>query len=463
MTAKPRPAQTLRSIALYTLAIGLVSGGNFLTAPLLVSLLGASEFARWSLLEPILMMGVALAGFGIHIGLISRITGEAQSDRRVVAGLLPYFLLLTVLIGVLGGGVVWWAGESTIAALLIVAIIVAEGIMAFAANLWRAQDRAGLFAFFEGGRAVIAVAVLTLAAVGVVFSFGNAEDYLGLRAAVGTLAVAAGLVLIRPAFHPDAVGTRRALAFGGPIVLASLCSTVLVNVDRYALAQTANDATLAVYVAHVKLAQVLGTAVSPFYAWLAPKAMQHLEAGREDHHFFASVTSIFVVVVYAGCANLWLIGPTAWSVLFPMLGFDRLLYAFLLVGMAVYALGNPVSIGVLRPGKTYQALLVTLLSVIVAAGACFASARYGVIGVSLGRAIGLACYTALFGIVTVRSLGIDYRWKTHALLALFLIATVWAIEALVPAGNLLSLGARLLILNCLLLGILIVMYWRRGQ
>ena len=93
----------LRSIGLYTLGIGVVNGVNFITAPLLIALLGNTEFARWGLLEPILLLGITLAGFGLQTGLMRMIRGDYDADRRAVDALLPFYVSSAVVVRTLFG------------------------------------------------------------------------------------------------------------------------------------------------------------------------------------------------------------------------------------------------------------------------------------------------------------------------------------------------------------------------
>jgi O-antigen/teichoic acid export membrane protein len=448
MAIRADRAGALRSIAYYTVLVGLVGGANFLTTPLLIALLGEAEFARWVLLEPILLMGIPIAGFGIHLGLVGRITGQPVADRHAVATLLPFYVLSSIAVGLVAAGIVSWGGEAIVAGALIGGVVVSEGVMAFAGNLWRAQDRAGLVTAFEGGRAAIVVLLLAASILGLFLVVSDTESYLTLRLIALLVAIFLTYLLVRPGWRPDIAETRRAIGYGGPIVLASLCSAALLSIDRYALAPVATDAALASYVAHVKLAQVAATAVSPFFTWLGPKAIQHLAGDRRDHAFFVSSTSAFVVIVVAAFANLWVVAPALWPLLFRTIPFDGELFAVLLVGMAIYSLGNPVSVGVLRPGKTYQALVITIISMIVAAGACFAlAAPLGVIGAGAGRGIGLLAYTTLFGLATVLALRVRYQWGAYALISLGAAAACVGLEALFPGGNWIAIAIKLLCLN----------------
>lgn len=448
----------LRSIGLYALGVGVVNGVNFVTAPLLLALLGTSEFARWGLLEPILILGITLAGFGLQNSLLRTIRGDVDADRRAVEILLPFYLSSAVVVGISSAFIVWWVGEKGTVALLIGIIVLAEATMAFVATLWRCQDRAGLYVIFEGGRAFIVVMVLLLALYLVSFSFGDIADYLWLRALTVVVAMLVAYIIVRPGWRLDPAEGLSALAYGGPIVLASLCAASLTSIDRYALAIWGDSTTIAAYVAHVKLSQVLGSIVVPFYVWFAPKAVYWLEFDRRDPDFIVTATSIYVTVLAGICASIWLATPTIWPIIFPTIELDQLLFAILLVGAAIYALGNPVSIGVLRPGKTYQALVITLLSTTAGAAASFALAPVlSSIGVSLGRGLGLLLYTALFAINTAVSLKINYRWGLCATVILVLLGFCIGIERLVPGHDFISLGLKLaslgIVFSFLLLGV----------
>jgi O-antigen/teichoic acid export membrane protein len=446
----------LRNIGLYTFAIGIVNGANFLTAPLLVALLGKAEFARWGLLEPILLMGITLAGFGLQTGLMRKIRGDADRDRQAVQALLPFFVLSAAVVGVSSAIVVWSVGETPTVALLIGTAVLAEATMVFMATLWRCQDRAGLYVVFEAGRALAVILILVLVLRYLSFPFSDIENYLWLRALAAVVAMLGAIVVVRPGWQPNATEALAAFAYGGPIVIASLCAATLTSVDRYALAMWGNSAILAGYLAHVKVSQVLGSIVMPFYAWFAPKAIQWLEFDRQDRGFIERTTSIYFTCLVGICASLWLATPTIWPIIFPTIEFDRPLFAILLIGAAIYALGNPVSIGVLKPGKTYQAVVITLVSTIIGACACFAFAPIlGSLGVSLGRGLGLLLYTLLFAINTTMALKISYQWGLFATVSAVVLGVCLAIERFIPKHDFLSLGMKLVFLG---IAVLLLLY-----
>ena len=167
-----------------------------------------------------------------------------------------------------------------------------------------------------------------------------------------------------------------------------------------------------------------------------------------DLTFIVTTTSIYVTALAGICASIWLVTPTVWPIIFPTIKLDQPLFAILLIGAAIYALGNPMSIGVLRPGKTYQAVVITLASTIAGAAACFALAPIlGSVGVSLGRGLGLVLYTSLFAINTATSLRIKYQWGLGATVILVLLGLCVGVEKIVPDHDFVSLGIKLTFLG----------------
>ena len=447
----------LHSVLLYSLAIALVSGANFIGVPLLLALLGHDEFARWALLEPILLTALPLAGFGIQIGLLRRVRGGAADDRAAISGLLPFHLGATLVVGLIAVGTARGFGVSLATAALLGTIVTVEGSIIFFVGLWRAQDRPTLFATVEGGRAVTIAALLVLALIFLGSSALVTDDYLILRLCIGLTAVALAVAVVRPQFRPSLAEAQRAVRYGAPIVVASMLAAMLISVDRYALAHVDPEG-LAHYVAHVKLAQLLSVAVAAFYTWFAPKAIQCLGDGPSAHPFFVGSTSVLVVALVGICANVWLLVPSVWPWFFPTISLDRQLFGILLIGIAVFSLGNPLSLGALRPGKTHHAIVITLAALAIGVGASFSLAGpLGEVGVAYGRGLGLAAYTAFFAANTIVSLRIRYPWAKYAALVLGAVIVCMGAELLLPGQGLTVAIARLASINVVFLGLVV---WR---
>lgn len=451
----------LFSLFCYALAIGLASGSNFLTAPLLLSLLGQAGFARWALVEPLILTLIPVAGFGINYGLMHAIA-QGGGPRRAIGRLVPFFLGASALVAAAAAAIALPGWGLTIA-LLSAAIVLTEGAIGLFVAYWRSCNRPGLFALVEGGRAALVVLMLAAAWMLAPMLVHSVDGYMGLRGIVGVAAVLLALVVIRPIGPGDRGEAVAAMRFGLPIVGASMLVAMTTTIDRYAVAQFATVAAISSYVAHVKLVQVLGSALTPFFTWFAPVAIRRLPEGEAAHPFFTG--SVYAFQTVNGCATLgmWFLAPLVWGALFGSVPFDATLFAILLVGQMLFALGNPVSIGTLRPGKTWHALRATAITLAVTTMACIGlGAVMGTTGVALGRAVGLAAYTATLGYGTVRDLGLRYPWGRMAL-QIGLVVAVMATSApwLRLANPWVAVGSAAA--SCILLTGLSLLLWQREK
>ena len=441
----------LRSVLLYSLSVGVVSAANFAATPLLLHLLGHDAFAQWSLIEPVLLALVPVAGLGIQVNLLRKISREAVADRSMVAGLLPFHLATSLVIGFIGGAIVIALGLPTLLALLALTTLAVEGTLIFFVALWRAEERPGRYALIEGGRAVALAAVLAIALCFVAAGSMTVDNYLAARLALAIVAALAALQIVRPDFRPASEAARQAIRYGLPIVVASMLGSILTSVDRYALGAGSADA-LAGYVAHTKVAQLLALASIAYFMWFGPKAMRKLDDGISAHRFFVVATTTLFLVILALCANTWFIVPLVWPYFFPTVAFDRELFGILLAGTAMLCLGNPLSLGALREGKTYLATLLSLAAVTMTLLACFAlGGLFGPIGVAWGRMLGMATYSILFAVSTIMALRIRYPFALYALFAIGAALLVASEEAMLPGHGVGTTALKIVTFNALAL------------
>ncbi|WP_336966285.1 hypothetical protein [Sphingobium aquiterrae] len=440
------------SIALYALAIGLASGANFLTAPLLLALQGPVGLARWGLVEPLILALIPIAGFGINFGIMHLLTGS-DAPRRIIGRVWRYQIAAVSVTALVGAALAWhWFGGAI--ALLAAGIIAVEGAITLFISYWRACNQPIRFAAIEGGRAALVVLLLAIALLLPRNLVPDVQAYMALRLGVGALAIAAGFALIRPIGGGDRVALRTAVHFGLPIVIASMLVALATSIDRYILASAGASALMiGAYVAHVKLIQILGSALAPFFTWFAPVAMRRLQDGKAAHGFFVNSAFLFYAVNAALTLMLWFAAPLLWEILFKKLDFDPTLFALLLIGQAIFSLGNPVSIGTLRPGRTWLALMSTAGMLIVTLVACFLFGRvWGAPGIAFGRLLGMVSYTLFLGGVTVHDLKIRFGWWRFVVITA-LIGSVMAATSPMLSPSPLNSAAMALAALCLLSGL----------
>jgi O-antigen/teichoic acid export membrane protein len=378
--------------------------------------------------------------------------------------LFPLHVSACLFVGLVAGAIgLLWIGDIFEAA-LVGLIVAVEGVISFFLIFWRTRERAFLYALFEGGRASAVVVAIMIAVVAGDTGVGSVAQYLSVRLSFAVLAVGIAVLLAAPIWQPTFRASVDGATYGLPIVLAASAAALLFSIDRYAIAGHVAAPDVSAYVAHAKLSQVLSTALTPFFAWFGPKAVRQVSAQQKADPFLQRAVSAFFFVVLLACANFWLLAPAFWQYVFPKIQLDRALLLFFLVGVGIYAMGNPLSVGALRPGKTYQAPLLTAVALAVAGvGSVALSTAYGAYGAAAGRSLGMASYTVLFAVNTVLSLKLRYPWllfSTAAVIVSFVCGvTDWGLSGQGLGGTLLRCAA----LNACLLVIWALYYALRRQ
>lgn len=423
-------ARSWGAVAPYFLAMLVVAGSNFLSTALLLNLLGPTRFALWAQLEPLILLALPLAGFGIQIGLLNQIVRDSQTPQA----LLPFHLGASVVVAAFVALIVAATAPPTWA-ILAGFILLLEGGIVFFISYWRATNRPVTYASVEGGRAASVMLALAAMTVVPVIALVEVGQYLSLRAAFGAVFLGLAFGLTRWRWKPDTGAARRAVRYGLPIVIASAMVTMIMNFDRYAVSWVAGPEALAAYVAQVKTTQILSSAVAPFFTWFAPLAIARLQQGDSDDGMFGRSFFAFAAVTTALALGLWLVAPSLWPHLFAAVPYDPAIMAMLIFGVAVFAAGNPLSLGSLSEGRTHHALYVTLTAGVVGFITVLALAPVlGPLGVAIGKAIGLATYTLIFALHTWRHLRIRYPWGK--IMALVLLALLIAAGAAGPISKL---------------------------
>lgn len=419
-----------RSILAYAAAIILASGSNFLSVPILLSGLGPVEFGRWASVEPLVLAVIPISGFGLHIGLMRLLARENRTGQPLNAVIFYQFCLAAgvAILCFLTAFLLFGSIEIAIYSGMVVFI---EGSILFCVSFWRATNQPIKFALVEGGRSLLLLCLIGMFLVVGSAWVANAEAYLLVRVLVGTAFLAFSLVIIQPRFRPNAEEAKRAIIFGLPLVVSGSIVSVLSNFDRFPVLWMGGHTAVSEYVVHVKVAQILGTALSPFFIWFAPIAIRKLDDGDAGHIFFRNSFRIYFTVNVAACVGLWAIIPSIWPVIFPETELNSVLMAILLLGMAVFSCGNPLSIRSLRAGESHFALKVTLMTLAVGCLLVLALAPiFGILGVAVAKAMAMTAYTVGFAVGAVYSVGVRYPWLHILAIAAFGISIAGLISAI---------------------------------
>lgn len=406
----------LKNVALYGVSTLLVSGSNFLTVPLLLALVGREGFSIWSLLEPLILIFLPVAGLGINFGLINA-GRKSHSDTRLAAeALILSHALLAAIVGSGVGFCAFLLGTPVKTSALLSGVIALEGTIVFFVALFRAQDRPLHFAGIEGGRTFLTFLIVGGATLVGTIHF-DISSYLAVRAVTAMVALVIAVITTKIKFRPSVTITVDAIRYGLPLVAGSLVVAALSSVDRYILSVSGGLMYVAEYTAHAKLAQTVSLATGPFFMWFAPKAIQRMPAGPESNPYFIACTSYVFIFALMACGSLQILAPALWPILFPPLEFDFILFSSMIVGVCALAMAPTLGIGCLEPGRTHRALILTLISFVVSIiASALGGYTMGVLGVSLGRSVGFLTYMILYCLSSLVGLRINYPLARYAVL-----------------------------------------------
>jgi len=456
----------LSGIGLYALSVVLVSGSNFVTTPLLIRAMGAAEFSRWALLEPILLALIPLAGLGINVGLLQKLSTEPERANALFSALFPLQLVCALAVGLIGLCIFLMVVDAgVLLSATCAAIILAEGGLLLFMAFWRAQNKPAFFVAVDGVRAFALMVAIFLTALAMSASQFTAQTYLGLRFCLALLALAWATFLVKPSWRPDRGLAVSAIRYGLPVTIASFLSTWFLNIDRYAVDRFGSALELTSYVAHSRIAQLLPMAImSPFFLWFAPKAMRAVAEKGKALEAAADITLAYVAILFWASVNLWLLMPFAWPLIFPSLAFDPLLFGINVLSAAIFSLANPFSIGSLGHGKTHAALLIAGAGLAIAFVCTFAFGTVAAVhGVAYGRLLGILVYTTIFAVFTVRTTGIRYNWQGMLALAIGFLSLAVAASLVRIGPPWLTVASQLLAINLVTAAAAGVALRRRGR
>ena len=418
-------------VGIYALSVACLATANFLTAPVLIRAIGIEEFARWSLAEPILLLVLPISLLGLNFSLMKRLGPQKSSEP-----LQEYFFpcaIMAFVSAITSSLVVGYLFESYITFLVFFTIGFAESMLVMWLAYWRGRGEAVAYALADGGRAILTLLLTICISVWFDAHITTANDYMLIRGALSLLTVSWMILAVKPRIQYDIAGTVAAARFGLPIVVGSAVVAAMMNFDRYPVEWAGGSVAVASYVAHARIAQAVGSAVSPFTIWYTPKAMAALAEDHVPQDFFRkSFVVLFCFSILVSLAA-WSVTPHAWALLFPEIPMDRDVLAWLILGSLFFVIGNNLAVGVYKDNYSIYALGFSLAALFISAALCvILGAVLGPLGVAAGRALGFGAYSGLMAYAGIRA-GVEiiaFPWFRIALMSLHGIAAAVAISAL---------------------------------
>lgn len=375
-------AVALQKIGPYGLASVLQAGSSFVVLPLLILILGTSGYAKYSLLEPLLLVLAQALLLGAHQGLIHAVCKEGKPLKIVLRGLmLGSQIYLIPIVIVIAGFIEYWQESAVIGGLFSLALYLESLNLIF---LTAARAVAASWAYLT---AVCLRIVVMLGGTSIALAiFGrqsvNVQFVLSLVAGAAFLSMAGLALALRRYSHKIDVKdsskvsslklTRDAVRYGFPIVLASMCQAAISYSDRYVLALFAAPQTVAGYVVAGKLANALNFVSTPVNLWWPTARFAHQKDVDGGMAFFRNAALLLgalysvaaVILVIASPFLIPLLGQGA-PVLLPVAG-------LLIVATYFSCMQVVLNVGLLSAGHTsknfWAASSVAIFNVI----ACFA-------------------------------------------------------------------------------------------
>ena len=411
----------------YLVATAAVSVTNFFAVPLLVRALGAREFGRWSLLEPVAALLAPIATLGLAFGLIKQISHDGAPPMRTLVAMLRRvspFLVLGGLVGSAIAVVMAFTGATAVAFGL---LICAEAVLAIVLAAFRASSR--IFAYGATGiaRGVSLLAVLVIAAsTGQLVT--DAGDVIVWRLLAVLFACGIGYASIRLLRDVDflAPGSRTdarfddAIRYGAPILIASLLGLVIEFADRFILAAYVPLDEIGRYVVHIKVAAFLDPLlVQPFALWWPTARFERERDVDRGDVFFSRTASLFLAALLACGGSLWLGAPAFFAWYAPGVGLELSLLLPLILSIVFRAVATPLNVGGVTPGMTHWNAIGVLFGSLINVILCLALIpSFGVVGAAWATLAGYVVYATGLNMISQRIRRIPFAYGRMPLLLL---------------------------------------------
>jgi O-antigen/teichoic acid export membrane protein len=388
---------------------------RFFFVSLLIRNLGAAEFARWSLFEPVVIVLSQLVLLGVNYGLIKQINQDGLSPIASVRGLFLAGQPLLIAVSIAVFLVSFRLGLSLPGSLFLALLIYAEAIFLLLFSSYRASGSIAGFAVSSFLKVLAFVTVLALALRYHVPTLRRAEDVIFWSFWAALFGLAAGFLTVR-LLHSRQFFTppkRRespwriygdAVRYGVPLLATGLLAMAIEFAGRYILDSYIDRGQLATYVVSVKLAAIVEVLViTPFGLWWPTERFRWLESGDGGRQFFKAVTVGMLAVLLVAAGALWLASEWVVSWLAPGVPSNRHVVLLLVFSMVARGMAYPLNVGALKEGKTHWNIFAALTAAAVNGALCFLLIpRAGIVGAACATLASHVCYTAFLTVISQR-------------------------------------------------------------
>jgi O-antigen/teichoic acid export membrane protein len=391
-------------LARQTLAYGL-SGliaplVGLVTLPVFARVFTQSQYGLLELGTTTTTVVLALTDAGLTAAMLRSFydyRADEEPERRSVmqtglVGTTVLALLIAALMivfrGTIASRILQRPGEESLVVLIAASVV--------ALNTWRFVSevmRVRLLAFNYLATTLLAAIITTALGVGGVLAFGWRVDGIFLATVIGNgVAAAYGVAVIRKSLAGrfSRSHMRRMLAFGLPLVPATLASWALALVDRIILADLGSLAQVGQYAIANRLASLLTIGMTAFLFALTPFlfATYSEDPAQERAARGRTLTYLTFVLALAGLV-LTLFSHELLKIIAPRFESAYKAVGPLMLGMLAYGLVTLLATGIALARSTGRGALLTVLAAGINIGLNFALIPpWGVVGAAVATAVG---------------------------------------------------------------------------
>lgn len=326
----------IQQTMLYGLGIAIMKGVSLLILPIVARYVMPEDYGRLEVLTSLAIISSVVVGFGLTDALF-RFTSlkESFAERQQVAadilGLVSWLTLGAIVVAIMLASVIAdiLPGTLPVEEVRVVLLTIAfEGVVAIPLSWLRLNDHAMSFFLISTGKALLQ-AMLTL------LFLVNGQGVFGvvLAGLIATVMQALLLFIIQTnktgiSFYSRQY--RNMLIYGVPLVGSGLVLFLLNGIDRWILAESIGNASMAQYAIAAKFALAAALLIQPFTMWWMPRRYQvaRSENGRESAAQYAFLGIGIVLLVGL---IVMMTAPLVMTVLLPEDYSDAKQYIFFLI------------------------------------------------------------------------------------------------------------------------------------
>jgi O-antigen/teichoic acid export membrane protein len=388
---------------------------RFFFVSLLIRNLGAAEFGRWSLFEPVVVVLSQLVLLGVNFGLIKQINQDKLSPIAAVRALLLAGQPLLIGVSTAVFFVSFRLGLSWPGPLFLALLIYTESIFLLLFSSYRASGSIGGFAVSSFLKVLAFLTVLVLALYDRLPAFHKAEDVIFWSFWASLVGLASGFLAVRLLHFRRFFTTRRrrvshwriygdAVRYGLPLLATGLLAMAIEFAARYILDFYIDRGQLATYVIYAKLSSIVEVLIiTPFGLWWPTERFRWLESRDGGRRFFRAVSVGMLVVLLVAAGVLWLASEWVVSWFAPGVPSNRHVALLLIFSMVARGMAYPLNVGALKEGKTHWNIYGALAAATVNGGLClFLIPRAGIVGAAYATIFSHICYTAFLTVISQR-------------------------------------------------------------